>query len=70
MRYSEFKHTIQQELEANPEGLNWVQLRETLSLPYRAPCPTWVVQLEKEIGLERKYKVKRALIWKLKPTKE
>jgi hypothetical protein len=30
----------------------------------------WVVQLEKEIGLERKKKVKIALIWKLNLTKE
>jgi len=70
MRYSEFRSAIQRELKANPDGLTWIQLRETLSLPYRTPCPTWVAQLEKEIGLERKNKVKNALIWKLNLTKE
>lgn len=70
MQYTDFRNSIQQELLSNPAGLTWVELRDRLSLPYNSPCQTWVLQLEKEIGLHRKDRIHNAYIWKLNLTKE
>jgi len=65
MTYSEFRKLVKAELEENPDGKTWKQLREALSLPYRTPCPEWVKKLETEIGLDRTQKRGKSLIWKL-----
>jgi hypothetical protein len=65
MRYVEFKKIIKDELRKTPDGLTWVELRDRLNLPYIQPCPTWIKQLEDEIGLTRVKGSGRALVWKL-----
>ena len=65
MKYNEFREQIREELEENPGGKTWKQLREARSLPYRTPCPEWVKRLEKEIGLDRTEKRGKALLWRL-----
>jgi hypothetical protein len=65
MRYDEFKQLIQDELLKHPAGLTWVELRNTLDLPYDRPCHTWINQMEQEIGLVRVRGEKRAYIWKI-----
>src|SRR5438067_719834 len=51
MRYTEFRAAIQQHLRRNRKGATWVELRDTLGLPYDRPCPEWTRKLETEIGL-------------------
>ena len=68
MRYIEFRDAIQGELVRCPEGLTWIQLKNRLALPYDRPCPSWVKQLEKEIGLSRTRGNERAYVWKTPPT--
>ena len=65
MRYIDFRDQIRNELQQNPDGLTYPQLRETLNLPYKSPCQEWVHRLEKEIGLFRIKGGGRALIWKV-----
>ena len=69
MRYIEFRDTIGKELRRVPSGLTWAALKSRLKLPYRIPCPEWVKQMEKEIGLLRERGSGRAFIWKVLPTK-
>ena len=65
MRYVEFRKAIAGELRKQADGLTWSQLREHLNLPYERPCPTWIKQLEEDIGLLRERGAGRALIWKM-----
>jgi hypothetical protein len=65
MKYETFKSLIESELQKNPEGMIWSELREKLSLPYKTPCPTWVRQLEEDTELIRTKGKGRALIWKI-----
>jgi hypothetical protein len=66
MTYAEFKHSIGSKLRKNSAGLTWNQLKTALDLPYERPCPEWVKQLEKEIGLVRGKDVEhRARVWRL-----
>jgi hypothetical protein len=65
MRFVEFKERIKAKLIEHPEGLTWDQLKDQLELPYDRPCPTWVLQLEKEIGLTRSREVHHSFTWKL-----
>lgn len=67
MQYTEFRDTVREALGKNTTGLTWVELRERYALPYDRPCPTWVRQLEAEIGLTRKKGSGRALVWQLNP---
>ena len=53
MRYVDFKESIRRDLQSNPGGLTWKQLRDRNQLPYDRPCPTWTRCLEEEIGLRR-----------------
>ena len=66
MTYFEFKDLIAGELRKNPTGFTWNELRSRLGLPYDRPCPTWVTQMENEIGLRRTKGSGRALVWTLK----
>ena len=66
MRYADFRDVIQNELRRNPAGLTWAQLKESLALPYKRPCPTWVRRMESEIGLTRARGTGRALVWKIR----
>lgn len=66
MRYIDFKDAIRDELRKNPDGFAWIELRKRLYLPYERPCPTWVRQLEQEIGLTRTKDTGRAYVWKVK----
>lgn len=68
MRYLEFKAAIQQHLQWNRAGATWIELRDTLSLPYDRPCPEWTRRLEEEIGLVRRKSSGRALVWELPVT--
>jgi hypothetical protein len=70
MRYVEFKKLIQEELLTHPAGLTWGQLKIQLNLPYDRPCPTWVGQMEQEIGLSRVREDKRSYVWKILPKKQ
>ena len=65
MRYVEFRDQIDSELRRNPAGLTWVELKRRLNLPYSRPCPTWVSQLEAEIGLTRSKGAGAAYIWRV-----
>ncbi len=67
MHYVEFKAAIQQHLKRKRQGATWVELRETLALPYERPCPEWTRRLEEEIGLVRRKGEGRALVWELEP---
>jgi hypothetical protein len=67
MRYTEFRDAIRHELRRRRGGRTWSELRDVLDLPYDRPCPTWVRQLEEEIGLTRQKGGGRALIWSLNP---
>jgi hypothetical protein len=63
MRYTDFKEGIRVELGRHPEGLTWMELKLRLALPYARPCPTWVRQMEEEIGLVRTRNPGRPAIW-------
>jgi len=65
MRYDEFKYAIEQHLLRHRQGATWVELRETLALPYERPCPEWTRRLEGEIGLVRRKGAGRARVWEL-----
>lgn len=66
MTYLEFKTRIERRLVQKPAGLTWQELKAQLRLPYERPCPTWVKQLEGEIGLLRMRQSGPAKVWKLK----
>ena len=70
MKYVEFKKLIHDELVRNPAGLTWGELKSRLDLPYDRPCPTWVKQMEDEIGLSRARKTQRAYTWKIVQNRE
>ena len=71
MTYAAFKQSIDSKLRKSSPGLTWNELRTALKLPYDRPCPEWVRQLEKEIGLvRRKATGGRALLWRLEKKKE
>ena len=65
MRYTEFRDSIRDELACHDDGLTWVELKKRLCLPYERPCPTWVKELEREIGLSRVKGSGRAQVWRL-----
>ncbi|WP_395733561.1 hypothetical protein [Prosthecobacter sp.] len=65
MTYPEFKAAIQHHLKRKREGATWVELRETLALPYERACPEWTRRLEEEIGLVRRKGAGRALVWEV-----
>jgi hypothetical protein len=65
MKYVEFKSRIENELKNNPDGKTWKELKSNLKLPYKNPCPTWVSNLEKEIGVTRNNRRGRELVWKI-----
>ena len=65
MRYSDFRDSIRDELACHDDGLTWVELKTRLRLPYDRPCPTWVKELEREIGLSRVKGSGRAQVWRL-----
>lgn len=67
MRYAEYKAAIQQHLQRNRCGATWLELRETLALPYDRPCPEWTRRLEEDIGLIRRKGSGRSLVWALPP---
>jgi hypothetical protein len=66
MRYLDFRDAIQRELNRQPAGLTWKELRDKLRLPYERACPTWVKQLELEIGLTRARSHGPAKVWSLR----
>lgn len=68
MRYVEFKSAIREHLQRNRKGATWVELRETLALPYDRACPEWTRRLEEDIGLVRRKGEGRALVWELQRT--
>lgn len=65
MHYVEYKTTIQQHLKRKRQGATWLELRETLALPYERACPEWTRRLEEEIGLVRRKGTGRALVWEV-----
>lgn len=65
MTYDEFRDRIQRQLVRHPDGLTWRELQTQLRLPYDRPCPTWVNELEREIGLRRASGSGRAHVWTL-----
>jgi hypothetical protein len=69
MRYVEFRDAIRSELRRFPAGLTWADLKKRLKLPYAAPCPEWVKQMEQEIGLSRERGSGRALVWRVSSKK-
>jgi hypothetical protein len=68
MSYAEFKGAIHQRLKLSRHGATWVELRDSLGLPYARPCPEWTRRLESEIGLVRRKGSGRALVWGLPST--
>ena len=69
MTYNEFRDRIQRQLARHPDGLTWRELQTQLRLPYDRPCPTWVNELEREIGLRRVPGGGRAHVWTLEGRK-
>ena len=65
MKYATFKSAINVKLKKQPDGLTWEALRESLDLPYTKPCPEWIKQLERDIGLVRTKGSGRAYLWHL-----
>lgn len=65
MTYVEFKRSIGSKLRKNSPGMTWNELKKALDLPYERPCPEWVRQLEREIGLVRRKGTGRALVWQV-----
>lgn len=65
MTYAEFRTRIQRHLETHSGGVTWQELRDTLKLPYKRPCPEWTRRLEEEIGLVRHKGCGRSLHWTL-----
>jgi transposase len=65
MKYTEFRDLIREGLEKSSDGFTWKELKRNRNLPYTTPCPTWIKNLEKEIGLRRKRKRGRELIWEI-----
>ena len=65
MKYTEFRDSIAKELKSHPSGKTWKELKSSLALPYKQPCPEWIGQLEQEINLERRGKKGNSLIWRL-----
>ncbi len=53
MRYVEFRDRIRDALLEHPEGLTWTELKSSLTLPHRSPCPEWIARMEREISLRR-----------------
>jgi hypothetical protein len=68
MRYTEFRDALRKELPRHPGGLTWTELKERLRLPYERPCPTWVKELEQEIGLKRIKGAGNAKVWRCEST--
>lgn len=66
MTFLEFKESVRSALTSSPNGMTWQELKAAKALPYERPCPTWVKQLETEIGLRRVKGSSRALVWTLK----
>ena len=69
MKYLEFRELIKAELQRNPPGLTWAELRDRLDLPYIRPCPTWVARMEREVCLFRARGPGRAYLWKIRSRK-
>ncbi len=66
MKYTEFRDAVRDFLFLNADGATWKELKDALDLPWDRPCPEWVKRLETDIGLRRKEKRGRALLWKLR----
>ncbi len=66
MKYSEFRDAVRDFLFLNADGATWKELQDALDLPWDRPCPEWVKRLETDIGLRRKEKRGRALLWRLR----
>ena len=65
MTYIEFRKLIHNALQIIPNGLTWRELKDTLNLPYKIPCQTWIYQLEDEIQLVRTKGRSSAYIWEI-----
>lgn len=66
MTYEKFKEIVQEELNKEPEGLSWTEIKNRRSELYqRVPNNLWVRTLEQEIGLAREKKGSKT-IWKIK----
>lgn len=66
MTFEEFKQIIKEELENEPKGLSWTEIRQRRPKLYqKVPNNLWVRTLETEIGLIRE-KLGIKTIWKLK----
>ena len=65
----DFRDVIREELRQNPSGLTWAELKERLGLPFDRSCQTWVLRMEKEVGLSRARSSGLAYVWKVKPEK-
>jgi hypothetical protein len=66
MTYEEFKKIIKEELEKEPEGLSWTEIKKRRPELYqKVPNNLWVRTLEREIGLIKE-KVGTKTIWRLK----
>jgi len=70
MTYHDFRKTIQRVLRLHPEGLTWRELRAQAGIDSDRACPTWTRRLEAEIGLVRREKKGRQLIWQLSVSSE
>jgi hypothetical protein len=66
MTYETFRKIVKEELEKEPKGLTWTQIRgHRTELYQKVPNNLWVQTLEREIGLT-KDKIGTKTIWKLK----
>jgi len=65
MTYEEFRDRIRTELQRNPDGMTWTELKRKLRLPQKVPNNKWVNQMMKDIGLTRT-RADRGTVWRLK----
>jgi antitoxin component of MazEF toxin-antitoxin module len=66
MTYDDFKKIVKEELEKEPKGLTWTQIREKRPELYqKVPNNLWVYTLERDVGLLKK-KVGTKTLWRLK----
>jgi antitoxin component of MazEF toxin-antitoxin module len=66
MTYDTFKKIVKEELEKEPKGITWTEIRERKPELYqKVPNNLWVQTLEREIGLTKE-KIGTKTIWRLK----
>ena len=65
MKFVEFRERILSDLQGEPGGLTWKELKKRNNLPYDRPCPEWTRSMEEESGIVRRRRKGRELLWEI-----